>query len=233
MTWTQVYTPLGNLYVSALVAAIPVVVLLPIGWIVLNAIFGYDITVATGKFEVVKDTIAGLADDRRIQVLLIAFSFGAFIEGAAGFGAPVAITAAMLIGLGFRPLPAAGLALIGNTAPVAFGSLGIPIVTLATVTGLDLHQLSAMAGRQLPFFSVIVPFWLIWAMAGWRSMIEVWPACAVTGLVFAAFQFFVSNYHGPWVVDIAGGAASIIALVILLKFWQPKRVWRFEHEQTE
>src|SRR5215212_2495644 len=224
MTWTQVYTPLGNLYVSALVAAIPVVVLLPIGWIVLNAIFGYDITVATGKFEVVKDTIAGLADDRRIQVLLIAFSFGAFIEGAAGFGTPVAISAAMLIGLGFRPLPAAGLALIGNTAPVAFGSLGIPIVTLASVTGLDVHQLSAMAGRQLPFFSVIIPFWLIWAMAGWRSMIAVWPACAMAGIVFAGFQYAVSNFHGPWVVDIAGGAASIIALILLLKVWQPKRI---------
>src|SRR4051812_34061753 len=225
MTWTQLYTPVGgSLLASALVAAIPVIVLLgllgvfhvrahvaallglaaalllailvygmpvklaamaavyggafglfPIGWIVPNAIFVYDVTVHTGQFEVVKHTIAGLADDRRIQVLLIAFSFGAFIEGAAGFGTPVAISAAMLIGLGFRPLPAAGLALIGNTAPVAFGSLGIPIVTLATVTGLDVHQLSAMAGRQLPFFSMIIPFWLIWAMAGWRSMIEVWP----------------------------------------------------------
>jgi lactate permease len=181
----------------------------------------------------VKHTIAGLADDRRIQVLLIAFSFGAFIEGAAGFGAPVAITAAMLIGLGFRPLPAAGLALIGNTAPVAFGSLGIPIVTLASVTGLDVYQLSAMAGRQLPFFSVIVPFWLVWAMAGRHGMFEVWPACAVTGLVFGTIQFFVSNYHGPWVVDIAGGAAAILALVVLLKFWQPKTVWRFDHEQEE
>src|SRR2546421_479729 len=187
--------------------------LFPIGWIVLNAIFVYDITVHTGQFEIVKHTIAGLADDRRIQALLIAFSFGAFIEGAAGFGTPVAISAAMLIGLGFRPLPAAGLALIGNTAPVAFGSLGIPIVTLSTVTGLDVYQLSAMAGRQLPFFSVIVPFWLVCAMAGWRGMLEVWPACTVTGLVFATIQFFISNYHGPWVVDIAGGAAAIVALI--------------------
>jgi lactate permease len=178
--------------------------LFPIGWIVLNAIFVYDVTVHTGQFEIVKRTIAGLADDRRIQVLLIAFSFGAFIEGAAGFGAPVAITAAMLIGLGFRPLPAAGLSLIGNTAPVAFGSLGIPIITLAQVTQLDLHLLSQMVGRQLPFFSLIVPFWLIWAMAGWRGMLEVWPACAVTGIVFGSIQFLVSNYHGPWVVDIAG-----------------------------
>jgi lactate permease len=205
--------------------------LFPIGWIVLCAIFVYDITVHTGQFEIVKQTIAGLADDRRIQVLLIAFSFGAFIEGAAGFGTPVAISAAMLIGLGFKPLPAAGLALIGNTAPVAFGSLGIPIITLADVTKLDLHLLSAMAGRQLPFFSVIVPFWLVWAMAGWRSMLEVWPACAVTGIVFGTIQFFVSNYHGPWVVDIAGGAAAIVSLVVLLKFWQPKTVWRFKDEE--
>ena len=280
MSWTQVYTPVaGNLLLSALVAALPVVVLLgllagfhvrahvaalaglatalllailvygmptklaaisavygaafglfPIGWIVLNAIFVYDVTVHTGQFEVVKHTIAGLADDRRIQVLLIAFSFGAFIEGAAGFGAPVAITAAMLIGLGFRPLPAAGLSLIGNTAPVAFGSLGIPIITLAQVTGLDLHLLSQMVGRQLPLFSLIVPFWLVWAMAGRRAMLEVWPACAVTGIVFGTIQFLVSNYHGPWVVDIAGGAAAIVALVILLKVWQPRTVWRFEHE---
>jgi lactate permease len=283
MTWTQVYTPVGgSLLASALVAAIPVVVLLgllgvfhvrahvaallglaaalllaivaygmpaklaamaavyggafglfPIGWIVLNAIFVYDVTVHTGQFEVVKHTIAGLADDRRIQVLLIAFSFGAFIEGAAGFGAPVAITAAMLIGLGFRPLPAAGLSLIGNTAPVAFGSLGIPIVTLAQVTGLDVHLLSQMVGRQLPLFSLIVPFWLVWAMAGRRGMLEVWPACAVTGIVFGTCQFFVSNYHGPWVVDIAGGAAAILALVVLLKVWQPKTVWRFEHEREQ
>jgi lactate permease len=204
--------------------------LLPIGWIVLCAIFVYDITVQTGQFEIVKHTIAGLADDRRIQALLIAFSFGAFIEGAAGFGTPVAISAAMLIGLGFRPLPAAGLALIGNTAPVAFGALGTPILTLAQVTGLDLLKLSAMVGRQLPIFSLIVPFWLIWALAGWRSMLEVWPACLTTGLSFAAIQFFTSNYHGPWIVDIAGAAGSIIALVMLLKVWQPRTVWRFEHE---
>lgn len=204
--------------------------LFPIGWIVLCAIFVYDITVHTGQFEVIKQTIAGLADDRRVQVLLIAFSFGAFIEGAAGFGTPVAISAAMLIGLGFRPLAAAGLALIGNTAPVAYGALGTPIVTLAKVTGLDLMQLSAMAGRQLPFFSLIVPFWLIWAMAGWRKMWEVWPACLVTGLSFGLVQFLVSNYHGPWVVDIAGSIASILCLIGLLRVWQPRTVWRFDHE---
>jgi lactate permease len=205
--------------------------LLPIGWIVLCAIFVYDITVHTGQFEIVKRSVAGLADDRRVQVLLIAFSFGAFIEGAAGFGTPVAISAAMLIGLGFKPLPAAGLALIGNTAPVAYGALGTPILTLASVTGLDLLKLSAMAGRQLPLFSVIVPFWLVWAMAGWRGMLQVWPACLVSGASFAAVQFAVSNYHGPWVVDIAGAVASMLSLFLLLKVWKPKQTWTFEGEQ--
>lgn len=204
--------------------------LFPIGWIVLCAIFVYDVTVQTGQFEIVKRTIATLADDRRIQVLLIAFSFGAFIEGAAGFGTPVAISAAMLIGLGFRPLQAAGLALIGNTAPVAFGALGTPVITLAQVTGLDLHALSAMVGRQLPFFSLIVPFWIVAAMAGWRRTLEVWPACATTGGSFAAVQFVVSNYHGPWLVDIVGAIVSILSLVLLLRFWQPATTWRFDHE---
>ena len=205
--------------------------LLPIGWIVLCAIFVYDITVYTGQFEIVKRTIAGLSDDRRLQVLLIAFSFGAFMEGAAGFGTPVAISAAMLIGLGFKPLPAAALALIGNTAPVAYGGLGTPILTLATVTGLDVFELSAMAGRQLPFFSVIIPFWLVWAMAGWRGMLEVWPACFAAGASFGLVQFLVSNYHGPWVVDIAGAVASILCLVGLMRVWRPKTVWRFEGER--
>ena len=279
MTWTQNYTPLGNLFLSALVAALPVVVLLgslaffhvkahvaallglatallvaflvyrmpgsmaiaaaingaafgllPIGWIVLNAIFVYDISVGTGQFEVVKDSIANLASDRRIQLLLIGFSFGAFIEGAAGFGTPVAICGAMLIGLGFRPLAAAGLALIGNTAPVAFGALGTPVITLASVTGLPVDKLSAMVGRQLPFFSVIVPFWLIWAMAGFAGMAEIWPACLVAGIFFAIPQFVVSNYVGPALVDIIASAVSIGALYVLLKFWQPKRNWRFPGE---
>jgi lactate permease len=205
--------------------------LLPIGWIILNAIFVYDITVKTGKFEVVKDTIAGIAADRRIQVLLIGFSFGAFIEGAAGFGTPVAISAAMLIGLGFKPLAAAGLALIGNTAPVAFGALGTPIITLAKVTGLPEMQLSAMVGRQLPFFSVIVPFWLVWAMSGFKGMVEVWPACLVAGLFFAIPQFVVSNFFGPSLVDIVAAIISIGAMYVLLKFWQPKKIWRFEEER--
>ncbi|MEQ1825968.1 MAG: L-lactate permease [Pirellula sp.] len=206
--------------------------LFPIGWIVLTAIFTYDIAVATGQFDVLKRSIANMADDRRIQVLLIAFSFGAFIEGAAGFGTPVAISAAMLIGLGFKPLPAAGLALIGNTAPVAFGALGTPLIALADVTKLPLQSLSMMVGRQLPMFSVIVPFWLIWAMTGWRGMREVWPACLTAGLSFAVMQFVVSNYHGPWLVDVISAIVSIACLVGLLRVWQPKQTWRFPDEAT-
>ncbi len=279
MTWTQTYTPLGNLFLSALVAALPVVALLgllaftklpahlaalaglaasllvahfvygmpaplagmaalngvaygffPIGWIVLAAIFVYDITVHTGQFEILKQSIAGLADDSRIQALLIAFSFGAFIEGAAGFGTPVAISAAMLIGLGFRPLSAAGLALIGNTAPVAFGALGSPVIALAKVTEIPAETLSAMIGRQLPIFSLIIPFWLIWAMAGRRRMLEVWPACLTAGLSFGAVQFAVSNFHGPWLVDIAASLVSMGCMLTLLQFWQPRSVWRFDRE---
>jgi lactate permease len=280
VTWTQVYTPVaGSVGLSALVAALPIAVLLgllafgharahwaalaglgaslavavlvfgmppglaaaaalngaayglfPIGWIVLCAIFVYDVTVQSGDFEVVKHTVAGLASDRRLQALLIAFSFGAFIEGAAGFGTPVAISAAMLIGLGFRPLQAAGMALIGNTAPVAYGALGTPLIALAGVTGLPLDQLSAMVGRILPVFSLVVPFWLVWAMAGRKSMLEVWPACLTAGVSFGVTQFLVSNLHGPWVVDIAGSLVSMLALVVLLKFWQPRSTWSFEHE---
>ncbi|MBI5583009.1 MAG: L-lactate permease [Deltaproteobacteria bacterium] len=283
MTWTQVYTPVwGNVFLSAIVAAIPVIVLLgmlgfghvrahwaailgllasltiaifvygmpptlalaaagngaafgllPIGWIILGAIFVYDICVKTGDFEVVKHSISGISDDRRIQLLLIGFSFGAFIEGAAGFGTPVAISGAMLIGLGFRPLQAAILALIGNTAPVAYGALGIPIITLAKVTGLDEMALSQMVGRQLPIFSLIVPFWLIWTMAGWKKMVEVWPACLTCGLSFAITQFIVSNFMGPSLVDIIGAIVSMGATLLLLKFWKPKTTWSFDHETKE
>lgn len=197
--------------------------LFPIGWIVLNAIFIYELSVVTGQFAVLQQKIATLTSDRRLQALLIAFSFGAFIEGSAGFGAPVAITGALLIGLGFRPLEAAKLALIGNTAPVAFGSLGIPLVTLNKVTGLDLFELSAMVGRQLPPFSLIVPFWLIAAQVGWRGMLQVWPACLATGASFAVVQFLVSNYHGPWLVDLASSLTSMAALMVLLRFWQPPK----------
>ena len=195
--------------------------LFPIGWIVLNALFIYELSVETGQFSALKTQIAALAGDRRLQALLIAFCFGAFIEGCAGFGAPVAITGAMLVGLGFKPLEAAKLALIGNTAPVAFGSVGIPITTLSSVTGLDLHALSAMVGRQLPVFSLIVPFWLVAAQVGWRGMREVWPACLVCGASFATAQFLVSNLHGPWLVDLASSVVSMLALVVLLRFWKP------------
>ena len=268
MPWSQVYAPLGG--PSALVAAIPVAVLLallafwhvrahiaagvallaagliavgaygmparlavaaagygaafgllPIGWLVVNAIFIYQLSVDTGQFVVLQQQIAGISRDRRIQALMIAFAFGAFIEGAAGFGAPVAISGGLMIGLGFKPLEAAKLALIGNTAPVAFGSLGIPLVTMAPLTGLDLHQLGAMVGRQLPLFSLIVPCWLVAAQVGWRRMIEVWPACLTAGATFAIMQFVMSNVHGPWLVDIVSAATAMIALVILMRFWKP------------
>jgi lactate permease len=270
MPWSQVYAPLGSIGASALVAAIPVVVLmallalwhvrahiaagvallaaglisvlvygmpatlavaaagygaafglLPIGWLVVNAIFIYQLSVETGQFVVLQQQIAGISRDRRIQALMIAFAFGAFIEGAAGFGAPVAISGGLLIGLGFKPLEAAKLALIGNTAPVAFGSLGIPLVTMAPLTGLDLLQLSAMVGRQLPIFSLIVPFWLVAAQVGWRRMLEVWPACLVAGGAFAIVQFLMSNYHGPWLVDIVSAAVAMVALVALMRVWKP------------
>ncbi|HZL77594.1 MAG TPA: L-lactate permease, partial [Candidatus Limnocylindrales bacterium] len=195
--------------------------LFPIGWIILNAIFIYNLSVETGQFAILQKQLSGVSRDRRIQALLIAFSFGAFIEGAAGFGAPVAITGALMIGLGFRPLEAAKLVLIGNTAPVAFGSLGIPIVTLAKVTGLDVQMLSAMVGRQLGLISVIIPFWLVAAQVGWRGMIGVWPACLVTGVTFGLTQFLVSNYHGPWLVGIASASVSMISLVGFMKIWQP------------
>src|SRR6185295_17647766 len=199
--------------------------LLPIGWIVLNVIFMYQLTTDTGLFDVLQKSITGITNDRRLQLLLVSFCFGAFFEVAAGFGTPVAVTAAILMGLGFKPLAAAGLSLIANTAPVAYGALGTPIVVLAAVTGLDLLSLSAMVGRQLPFFSLLVPFWLIWAFVGFRRMIEIWPAILVAGVAFAVPQFLVSNYHGPWLVDVAASIVSMGALTLFLKFWHPKQVW--------
>ncbi len=207
--------------------------LFPIGWIVLNAIFIYQLSVDSGGFEILKKQIAGLAGDRRIQALLIAFSFGAFIEGCAGFGAPVAITGAMLIGLGFKPLEAAKLALIGNTAPVAFGSLGIPLITLADVTGLPLSSLSAVVGFHLTVFSLIVPFWLVAAQWGWRGMMEVWPACLVCGASFGAVQFYISNFRGPELVDIAAGLVAMGALILLLRFWRPKGESGIRNQKSE
>ncbi|MEJ7694440.1 L-lactate permease [Daejeonella sp.] len=272
--WPQNYDPLNNPWMSTILAALPIIVLLgsiavfhmrihlaailglvvaiavalfifnmpaqavtattlygsayglfPIGWIVLNLIFLYQLTVDKGLFTLIRMHLSTIAPDPRIQVILIAFSFGAFFEGAAGFGTPVAITAAILMQLGFRPLAACGLSLIANTAPVAFGALGTPIIALSAVTGIDVLQLSAMVGRQLPFFSLIVPFWVIWAMAGFRGMINVWPAALTAGLSFAITQFLVSNYHGPWLVDIFASIASITSLIVLLKFWQPKTIW--------
>jgi len=196
--------------------------LLPIGWIVINVIFLYQLTNENGEFTVLQQSIRNISDDRRLQLLFIAFSLGAFFEGAAGFGTPVAVTAAMLIGLGFSPLAASGLSLIANTAPVAFGALGSPVIALAAVTGLDLHELSGMIGRQLPFFSVIVPFWLIWAFVGFRRMIEVWPPVLVAGVSFAVPQYLVSNFHGPWLVDIIAAVCSMICLALFLRVWQPK-----------
>ena len=201
--------------------------LFPIGWIVLAAVFLYVLTVESGEFETVKASVVALSPDQRIQALLIAFSFGAFIEGAAGFGTPVAISAALLIGTGFPPLYAAGLALIANTAPVAFGALGTPIITLAKVTGLPEMQLSAMAGRQLPFFSLIVPAWMICTMSGWKGLRDVWPAVLVCGGTFATVQFLISNFLGPSLTDVAGGVASMAAITLLLRFWRPREVWRF------
>ena len=199
--------------------------LFPIGWIILNLIFLYQLTVKKGLFEVLRNSLGSFAPDPRVQVILIAFSFGAFFEGAAGFGTPVAVTAAILIQLGFKPLQASGLSLIANTAPVAYGALGTPIIALAGVTGLDLHQLSAMAGRQLPFFSLIVPFWVVWTFAGFRGMLGVWPAALTAGVSFAIPQFLVSNFHGPWLVDIVAAIASMGAVALLLKFWRPRDNW--------
>jgi lactate permease len=194
--------------------------LLPIGWIVLNVIFLYRLTEERGVFIALQRAITSITSDRRLQLLLIAFCFGAFFEGAAGFGTPVAVTGAMLIGLGFPPLEASALSLIANTAPVAFGALGTPVIALQGVTGLDLGSLSAMVGRQLPVFSLIVPFWLIAAYSGVRGMLEVWPALLVAGVSFAVPQFLVSNYHGPWLVDIIASGCSMICLALFLRRWR-------------
>jgi lactate permease len=197
--------------------------LFPIGWIILNVMFLYELTVKRGLMEVLRDSLARIAPDARVQLVLIAFSFGAFLEGMAGFGAPVAITGAILLQLGFSPLHASGLALIANTAPVAFGSLGIPITTLEQVAGLDAKLVSMMVGRQLPFFSVLMPVWILVAFCGWRRTREVLPLALAAGVAFAVPQFLVSNFHGPWLVDLVAGAASILVVVLWLRVWRPKR----------
>jgi lactate permease len=199
--------------------------LLPIGWIILNVIFLYQLTERKGYFKILQESITGITLDRRLQLLLVAFSFGAFFEGAGGFGTPVAVTGAMLIGLGFAPLAASGLSLIANTAPVAYGALGTPIIALAGVTGLDMLDLSAMVGRQLPFFSILVPFWLIWAFCGFRGMKDIWPAILVAGATFAIPQYLISNYHGPWLVDVGAALISMICLTLFLRVWRPAQIW--------
>jgi lactate permease len=219
-----VYTMPADMSIRASLLGV-VVGFFPIGWIVLNVIFLYRITVETGRFELLKRAIGGVTNDRRLQLLLIAFAFGAFFEGASGFGTPVAITGAVLIGLGFSPLAASGLSLIANTAPVAYGALGTPIQGLASVTGLDPYILGAMVGRQLPLFSLIVPFWVVWAFAGWKGMKDVWPAILVTGVSFAIPQFVISNYINPWIVDIGASLISMGCLILFLKVWQPKELW--------
>ena len=202
--------------------------LFPIGWIILNVIFLYTLASERGFLKILQDSLTGITQDRRLQLLLIAFSFGAFFEGAAGFGTPVAVTAAILIGLGFSPLAASGLSLIANTAPVAYGALGTPIIALAGVTGIEIQKLSAMVGRQLPFFSVIVPFWLVWAFAGFGGMVEIWPALLVAGTFFAIPQFLLSNFHGPWLVDIIAAVCSMFGLTTFLFLWHPRRIWGLE-----
>jgi lactate permease len=199
--------------------------LLPIGWIILNVIFLYQLTERKGYFKILQESITGITTDRRLQLLLVAFSFGAFFEGAGGFGTPVAVTGAMLIGLGFAPLAASGLSLIANTAPVAFGALGSPLIALAGVTGLDLLQLSGMVGRQLPFFSVLVPFWLIWAFCGFAGMAAIWPAILIAGVTFAVPQYLISNFHGPWLVDVGASLMSMLCLTLFLKVWKPSTIW--------
>lgn len=274
MAWLNSYDPFGNAFVSTVVAAVPIVLLLgliavwhvrihvaagialgaamliatfgfgmpagamlatsvygaayglfPIGWIILNLIFLYSLTVRKGLFDVLRQHLAQIAPDPRVQVVLIAFAFGAFFEGAAGFGTPVAVTSAILMQLRFPPLLACGLSLIANTAPVAYGALGTPIITLAAVTGLDLFELSAMAGRQLPFFSLLVPFWVVWALAGWRGTLGVWPVCLTAGVAFAVPQYLVSNFHGPWLVDIVSALCAMGAIAALLTRWAPREVW--------
>lgn len=205
----------------------------PICWIILGAVFLFNITVKSGQFEIIKSFMASITPDRRLQAILIAFSFGAFLEGATGFGAPIAISAAMLVGLGFNPLYAAGLCLIANTAPVAFGAIGTPIIAAAKVSDLPEMAISQLVGRTLPILSVIVPLYLVVLMAGFRKSVEVLPAILISGVAFAFFQWYSSNYLGPMLPDVIAGLASIISMLLLLKFWKPKAIWRFKEEPQQ
>ena len=279
MTWTQQTDPLGNIYISAFIAAIPVFFIFwalilrkmkgylaslltallaifvavtfygmpvklsllsalhgalygffPICWIIIGAVYLYNLTVRSGQFEIIKDFMASITSDRRLQALLIAFSFGSFLEGAAGFGTPVAITAAMLAGLGFDPLYAAGLCLVANTAPVAFGALGTPILIASQVSGIPEMAISQMVGRTLPFLSVLVPFYLVVMMSGFKRSVEILPAVLTCGLSFAFFQWISSNFLSPMLPDVVASIGSIICLGFLLKFWKPRTLWRFKNE---
>jgi lactate permease len=281
VTWTQVYDPLGHWWLSTLLAALPIVVLLgllaglkvrphlcaiagaatavlvamivfqmpallavssffygaafgllKIVWIVIAAVFLYDISVETGQFEIMKQSVAAITPDRRLQLLLVAFCFGAFIEGCAGFGAPVAIAGAFMIGLGFKPFQAAALNLIANTSPVAWGAIGTPVHTLAAVTALNESDLNAMIGRILPITAVVVPFWLVRSMVSWKETLQVFPAILVVGGSFAATQWFWANHMDSNLVDISAGVVSLVVTMLFLRVWQPKQIWRFPDEAT-
>jgi L-lactate transport len=279
--WHQIYDPAGNIWISSLIASLPILFffvaltllrmkgylagtitvvlallvsifffrmpiamalaaagagflfgLWPIAWIIVMAVFLYKITVRTGQFEIIRASVVSITEDQRLQMLLVGFSFGAFLEGASGFGAPVAITAALLAGLGFNPLYAAGLCLIANTAPVAFGAMGIPILVAGQVTGIDAFKIGAMAGRQLPFLSFLIPAWVILIMDGWRGVRQTWPAILVCGGTFAVTQFLTSNFIGPELPDITSALVSLISLTIFLKFWKPKNIFRFPGQEA-
>ncbi|MBV7503961.1 lactate permease LctP family transporter [Bacillus sp. sid0103] len=221
--------PAGMAFMSASQGA--VYGILPIGWIIITSVFLYKLTVKTGQFDIIRNSVLSITEDRRLQALLVAFSFGAFLEGAAGFGAPVAISAALLVGLGFNPLYAAGLCLIANTAPVAFGAIGIPIIAVEGPTGIPAMEISKMVGRQLPFLSVFIPFYLVFIMAGLKKTMEVLPAVLVSGITFALTQYITSNFIGPELPDILSALVSLFALAIFLKFWKPKTIFRFAAEQ--
>lgn len=205
----------------------------PIAWIIIGAVFIYKISVKTGQFDVIRSSILSITEDQRLQMLLVGFAFGTFLEGAAGFGAPVAITAALLVGLGFKPLYAAGLCLIVNTAPVAFGAMGIPIIVAGQVSGVDTMEISQMVGRQLPFMVPIVLIWIMAIMDGWRGVKETWPAILVASLSFSLAQYLTSNFVGPELPDITAAIASLVSLTILLKYWKPKHIFRFEDKDIQ
>jgi L-lactate permease len=278
--WQQIYDPIGNIWLSSSIAALPIVFfflaliklklkghiaatltvgiallvalflyrmpvdraiaavvygffygLWPIAWIIIAAVFVYQISVKTGQFDIIRSSILSITPDQRLQMLIVGFCFGAFLEGAAGFGAPVAITAALLVGLGFNPLYAAGLCLIVNTAPVAFGAMGIPIIVAGQVTGLDSFEIGQMVGRQLPFLTIIVLFWIMAIMDGWRGIKETWPAVVVAGGTFALAQYLSSNFLGPELPDIISSLVSLVCLTLFLRVWQPKRLFRFDNAE--